>query len=705
MMLYVIKAAITLALLYSCFFIFLSKETFHRFNRCMLVGIMLISLVMPMFHFTTSHPTTLNEEVYIVQNYIEHDTTPIIVTAQQAQGITWMQALTWIYMAGVVLMLILTLVQAISLCRFMSSGVRHTDTQGNTVILHNNDVPPFSIFRYIVMSVKDYESSRQYILTHEQEHIRLGHTYDLLLLQGMKTLMWFNPFIWFLSRDLKAVHEYEADQAVINQGIDAKSYQQLLVMKVVGNRLQPFTNNLNHGSLKKRIVMMYQKPSNRWLMLKALCAIPVAALTINAFATPIETDPVEDMVKTLETTNVPAFNEVKETLLPPTEETAEAVIDDNAPFAIHPVKDQHGRIIGFSHEGEPAAGDFACTAEYVFINGRQATEAELRNYKNYSAFQIIKNADGTPQYNYKDKHGIICFTSTSIEDAPLLLLYGKVVELPAEFLNKKKNLGDEEVLAQLLHINKEDIASVTVFRNGAATAIYGDKGKNGVISIETKAFQAQPKDTVVVKNKVSNVLNIDELTEKLPGAEKHENGSITVNGKKIQKILVNGREYYKAVGDDQEKLAIEDAEIPTIQNAIHDDPIFEVVEEPAQYPGGQAALMQYIAQNIRYPKISAENGVQGRVLVQFVIEKDGSLSNFAVVKKSGDIITKNAQNGITVNAQGSATEENKIPKEAYGALNIEALRVLRGMPNWTPAKQRGQTVRMKYTLPVTFRLE
>lgn len=682
MMLYVIKAAITLALLYSCFFLFLSKETFHRFNRCMLVGIMLVSLVMPMFHFTTSHPTTLNEEVYIVQNYIQHDTAPIIVTAQQAQGITWIQALTWIYMAGVVLMLILTLVQATSLIRFMSSGVRHTDSQGNTVILHNNDVPPFSIFRYIVMSVKDYESSRQYILTHEQEHIRLGHTYDLLLLQGMKTLMWFNPFIWFLSRDLKAVHEYEADQAVINQGIDAKSYQQLLVMKVVGNRLQPFTNNLNHGSLKKRIIMMYQKPSNRWLMLKALCAIPVAALTINTFATPIETDPVEDMVKTLETTNVPAFNEVKETLLPPTEETAEAVIDDNAPFAIHPVKDQHGRIIGFSHEGEPAAGDFACTAEYVFINGRQATEAELRNYKNYSAFQIIKNANGTPQYNYKDKHGIICFTS--IEDEPLVLLDGKVVELPAEFPNKKKNLDDEDVLAQLLHINKEDIASVTVLRNGAATAIYGEKAKNGVISIETKAFQAQPKDTVVVKNKVSNVLNIDELIEKLPGAEKHENGSITVNGKAVKKILLQGQEVY---------------------NDDDDDPVFEVTEEPAQYPGGQAALMQFLAQNIRYPKIAAENGVQGRVLVQFVIEKDGSLSNFAVVKKSGDIITKNAQNGITVNAQGSATEESKIPQEAFDALNAEAVRVLREMPKWIPAKQRGQEVRMRYTLPITFRLQ
>ena len=630
MMLYVIKAAITLALLYSCFFLFLSKETFHRFNRCMLVGIMLVSLVMPMFHFTTEHPTTLNEEVYQMQNYIEHDTAPIIVTAQQAQGITWIQALTWIYMAGVVLMLILTLVQATSLIRFMCSGVRHTDTQGNTVILHNNDVPPFSIFRYIVMSVKDYESCRQYILTHEQEHIRLGHTYDLLLLQGMKTLMWFNPFIWFLSRDLKAVHEYEADQAVINQGIDAKSYQQLLVMKVVGNRLQPFTNNLNHGSLKKRIVMMYQKPSNRWLMLKALCAIPVAALTINTFATPIETDPVEDMVKTLETTNVPAFNEVKETLLAPTEETAEAVIDDNAPFAIHPVKDQHGRIIGFSHEGEPAAGDFACTAEYVFINGRQATEAEVRKYKTLlanSTFEMLKTEKGTAKYNYKDKHGIIVIhtqdaSAAPDDNEPLVLVNDVEINLPVDI----KTITNETI-AEALGIQKDDIEGITVLIDNAATTIFGERGKNGVVDIK------------VVKSAFLN---------RLPGIQKNEDGTYSINGRKVQKILVNGKEFFKALSDDQE--------IPTIQNAIHDDPIFEVVEEPAQYPGGQAALMQYLAQNIRYPKISAENGVQGRVIVQFVVEKDGSLSNFAVVKKSGDTITKNAQSGITVNALGSATE-------------------------------------------------
>ncbi len=677
-MIYILKSAITLALLYSCFFVFLSKETFHRFNRCMLMGIMLVSLVMPLFHFTTAHPTALNEEVYEVQSYIEQDAVPIIVTAQHSEGITWIQAITWLYLIGVAIMFVLTLVQAISLIRFMHKGVRHTDSQGNTVILHNNDAPPFSIFRYIVMSVKDYESSRQYILTHEQEHIRLGHTYDLLLLQCVKTLQWFNPFIWFLNRDLKAVHEYEADQAVINQGIDAKSYQQLLVMKVVGNRLQPFTNNLNHGSLKKRIVMMYQKPSNRWLMLKALCAIPVAALTINTFATPIETDPVEDMVKTLETTNVPTINEVTENVLAAVESV------DTTPFAIHPVKDQYGRIVGFSHEGKPSAGDFECTAEYVFINGRQATEAELRNYKTLlanSMFELLKTANGTAKYDYKDKHGIIVIhtqeaSTAQDDDEPLIVINGKIVKIDLSALGGKKEFNLNEVLPKLLNLKEDDIESVTVLKDGAATAIYGDKGKNGVIEIKLKEAK-EPS-------------SLDELLDKLPGAEKHDDGSITINGKVVKKILLQGQEVY----DDDD-----------------DNPVFTVVEEPAQYPGGQGALMQFLAQNLRYPQEAHKNDLQTRIILQFIVEKDGSLSSFKVVENKvsnskglplDDIVTVTAykiRDGIEVTAT---------PEELQACQKLfenEAIRVAKLMPKWEPAKQRGNIVRMKYTLPVTFRLQ
>jgi hypothetical protein len=613
MMLYVIKAAITLALLYSCFFLFLSKETFHRFNRCMLVGIMLVSLVMPLFHFTTEHPTALNEEVYQMQNYIQYDTTPIVVTAQQTQGITWIQALTWIYLAGVAIMLILTLVQAISLIRFMCNGVRHTDSQGNTVILHSNDVPPFSIFRYIVMSVKDYETSRQYILTHEQEHIRLGHTYDLLLLQCMKTLMWFNPFIWFLSRDLKAVHEYEADQAVINQGIDAKSYQQLLVMKVVGNRLQPFTNNLNHGSLKKRIIMMYQKPSNRWLMLKALCAIPVAALTINTFATPTPT--IEEMVNELETKEI-----YKESYK---EEPLDSVLQ---------------RLPG-----------------------------------------VQKNADGT-------------FTVNGKKVAKILLNGKEVYKILPD--------GNEGIDNEVL-----DVQTKMVDGKAVARLVYGTADGKEPTNNDNESSKTFESTLTYTPFDNFDSQTIDSLMQLLPGVQKNEDGSITVNGKPIMKILVDGKEVNKeniksiTLLKDQAAKSIYgdniDKEAVVIKVEEKEDaPVFEAVEEPARYPGGEAALMQFLAQNLRYPKIAQENGIQGRILVQFIIEKDGSLSTFNVVKSA-----------IPSSAIDDTTEKGQTMREAGKALDEEAVRVLRGMPNWTPAKQRGQVVRLKYTLPVTFRLQ
>lgn len=402
-MLFIIKSAITLALLYSCFFLFLSKETFHRFNRIMLVSIMFVSLITPLFHITTDNPSLISEEFHMVQTLIEE--TPATVLAPAEGNIpTWMDLLTWIYLVGVAVMTIITIAQIISLVRFMSGGLRHTDSQGNTVILHNCEFPPFSIFRYIVMSVKDYEQHSQYILSHEQEHIRLGHTYDILLLQVVKIIQWFNLFIWFVGRDLKSVHEYEADQAVINQGIDAKSYQQILVIKVVGNRLQPFTNNLNHGSLKKRITMMYKKKSNRWLMLKSLCAIPAMALAINAFATPEGTTAIEKNINSLEQQIVPS------------DSTRRPDVVIRSLITLWPEIDQYGRIIGFSRVKKVTTGpfkDMRFTYNNVFINGRQATNDDLLNHDELlkkAKFSILKNPQGTAEYNYKDKDGVLILT-------------------------------------------------------------------------------------------------------------------------------------------------------------------------------------------------------------------------------------------------------------------------------------------------------
>ena len=295
---YILKSAVVLASLYTLFYFFLKKETFHRFNRVCLIFTLMASLVLPMVHITVSHPTAVNQAVMASTTYVTALPTIVVTPETKAPLLTWNDVLAYIYWIGLCIMLLYLALQIVQTYLLIKGGLRHTDEFGNTVILKDDVKSPFSIFHYIVMSVEDYEKHRRNILTHEQEHIRMCHSYDLLLLEIVKVLQWFNPFVWFLENDLKALHEYQADEAVINQGIDAKQYQQLLVVKAVGNRLQPFANNLRRGSLKKRIIMMYQKKSNRWMMLKALFIIPVACFALYTFATPKADSPVLQVKKT-----------------------------------------------------------------------------------------------------------------------------------------------------------------------------------------------------------------------------------------------------------------------------------------------------------------------------------------------------------------------------------------------------------------------
>lgn len=311
MIIFAIKSAITLAVLYSCFFLLLSRETFHRFNRVMLLGMMVASLAVPSIHITTEHPTVINN---IINNATQATHVEYYADTDVFIEFTWESRLIIVYLIGFVVMTVFTIVQLVMIARNIRGGLRHTDSNGNTVVLKPGKFAPYSFFHYIVMSVDDYENNRQAILTHEQEHIRLLHSWDNMFVSLMKILQWFNPFIYLLSRDLNAVHEFEADEAVINNGIDAKTYQQLLVVKATGMRLQTLVNSLNRTSLKKRIIMMYQTKSNRWLMLKAIIALPVLAVTIGAFATPKIADPIADVIERIDVSAKQMTKEIEEAI-------------------------------------------------------------------------------------------------------------------------------------------------------------------------------------------------------------------------------------------------------------------------------------------------------------------------------------------------------------------------------------------------------
>lgn len=294
---FVIKSAITLALLYCCYHLLLSTSTQHRANRCLLLAILIASIIVPAVHISTTRPVVFNIEAMMMEsmqvseaaNMTDNEASNMQDVALVApQPVVDMAGiLMWIYLAGVAVLLAVRLVQLVRLARFMRRGIRHFDSAGNIVVLFPGDVMPCSIFRYIVMSVSDYEHNRAVLLAHEREHIRMGHSYDLLLLNLVTVFQWFNPFVWLLGRDLRAVHEYEADHAVISRGIDATTYQQFLVTKAVGMRLQPYVNSIGHGSLKSRIIMMYKSKTTRSsFILRSLLLLPVLTFIVAAFATP-----------------------------------------------------------------------------------------------------------------------------------------------------------------------------------------------------------------------------------------------------------------------------------------------------------------------------------------------------------------------------------------------------------------------------------
>ena len=269
-----------LALLYTCIIPLLEKETFHRLNRILILGCLIMSFAIPLVHFTGG----TNPTVDMVRQAVQLPEVLINSDAIEQSVWSWADIIICIYIIGAVAIFTMTVVQTIRLTRQLRQCEHITDNRGNTIVLTDCATSPFCLFHYIVMSRDDYANNRSFILTHEQEHIRLRHCIDLVILQVATIIQWFNPFVWLIGKNLKAIHEFEVDEAVLNKGIDATQYQKFLVIKAVGNRLQPFANNLNKESLKRRIIMMNQKKSNRWMMLKALFIIPVATLAVSVFA-------------------------------------------------------------------------------------------------------------------------------------------------------------------------------------------------------------------------------------------------------------------------------------------------------------------------------------------------------------------------------------------------------------------------------------
>ena len=282
---YLAESALCLAALYLVYKVAMSNETLHRLNRVLLLGSVVLSAVLPLCH------------VKIVKEYDPAPTLSTIaiddmVVADVAElGIDYISLLkdlaVVIFILGVAFMLVRLAVGIYSVWRLIHSGEMSVIEEDVTLTVVSQLSSPFSWFGHIVASQSDVQEYRRMILSHELAHIRLHHSWDVMAVDLALCLWWFNPAIWLLRRELQSLHEYQADDAVLRDGVDAKTYQMLLIKRAVGSRLHSVANCLNHSNLKNRITMMCKKTSSRWSAAKLLLVLPLVALSLAATATTV----------------------------------------------------------------------------------------------------------------------------------------------------------------------------------------------------------------------------------------------------------------------------------------------------------------------------------------------------------------------------------------------------------------------------------
>ena len=277
---YDLKVAVLVAAFYMFYRLLLSRETFHRVNRVVLLTTAVASFILPLCVIT------LHRTVVVSGNSGQVTLDGFgMVEAVEPQTPLWQTLTVVVFFAGLAVTLGHTAWGILKVWRLISRSEHHQQQDGTVVCVTDRDVSPFSWMHYIVLSPSDYEAQDASVLAHERGHIRLHHSLDVILVDTLTALQWFNPAMWMLRQDLRAIHEYEADAAVLSQGINMRQYQYLLIHKALGACGYSVANGITHSTLKNRIHMMLtNKKTNRasWLKLLALLPIVGTVLALNA---------------------------------------------------------------------------------------------------------------------------------------------------------------------------------------------------------------------------------------------------------------------------------------------------------------------------------------------------------------------------------------------------------------------------------------
>ena len=403
LLLYSLKSALVLSLLFIPYMLMLRKESFFQLNRCVLLTIIFLSLTLPLMnlHFLSIEDQPVvqaarSQMIDIGIPLTEHAITlpEVSISASETEGSTsWFNILAIIFCIMASFILLWRMWQIMEMKRAVRRGsLWHQEENGIHIYCHATDIAPYSWMNNIVISQKDFQENAREILLHEKAHIRARHSWDIIFLSFLEVIQWWNPLVYIMGSSLRDVHEYEADESVLAHGVSAKAYQLLLINKAVGASSYTFANSLNHSLILKRITMMQKSKSSWWMRAKVLYILPMATAALSAFATSESTSTLGNNAK-----------------------DEDKVIKISSPT-------QEGKDISaiLKHGNENVV---------YLLNGKEVPITETNNLvsDDITSVTIIKDDEATKQLGYSpDKTIIAIETKTKLDTLKV-----NVVEVPA----------------------------------------------------------------------------------------------------------------------------------------------------------------------------------------------------------------------------------------------------------------------------------
>lgn len=682
---YIIKSTSILVILLVYYKLFLRKQTFFRLNRLYLLGSLLIAVITPFISIEISSPaisasqplkiymSNLLDEVYVFGNY----TSPQIDTTENHIHI-----LLWTYWAGV-LFFVSRYLWGIAQINLFIRRCPHKHYRGITITVLPEKQLSFSFFNKLFICSDLTGDDRRKIFEHEKIHIRQGHSLDLLITEIICISNWFNPFVWIFKNAIIENHEYIADQQVIRR-FHIGSYLELLIRQTFKSTFS-FTNYVSCSNLKKRTIMMTKKQSRKYW---AISFIPVTAIIVTlsyGFS----------CNKTTEQTTIllmPKIVQPESTPVQPEDSTLFVVVEEMPNFSEgnvqqwigqnvkYPIKAAEQNIQGkvyvqfiIEKDGSVTMPKIVRGADPLLDNealrviqsmpkwtpGKQRGKTVRVSYTLPINFALASsnsnNKPMSPDQYYDNYIKYLEAAAAKLKDPSLLNKWDKEPVGGVTFAGKNEETAYSEYLKQTRESLEAYIQELTQTMDKLNFS--ADEKKDVIKIYQTSGREMEklikslgPKD--FIKN-FSSLTHFEHTKGNVETMLALKNNLSPERHKQL--ILVK----YQDRLSNQGKATTVDGET-----------VFAVVERLPEFKEGE--IQKWLVQHTKYPAEAAEKKIQGKVYVQFIIEKDGSISNAKIVKSIDPL------------------------------LDQEALRVIQSMPKWKPGTQRGQVVRVSYTLPINF---